>query len=496
MTTPTLTIEGVSKRFGGVRALDNVDFSVTAGAVHCLVGENGSGKSTLIKIVSGVYKPDHGSITIAGIRHRSLRPREAIRDGIQVIYQDLSVFPNLTVAENIALTPFLAGRRRLFRPAEARRVATSVIDQVNVAIDPDARLSDLPIADRQITAICRALVQDARVLFLDEPTTALTSREVQSLFKVIRELTRRRVAVVFVSHKFNEVLDISEQITVLRNGRIVASGAATEFNRASLSRAMTGHEVDLLQSKSTLPPHGERVLEVVDLCSQDGLEGVSFTVRRGEVLGLTGLLGSGRVEAAEALFGLRQTSGGRILVEGEERRIRSVSEALELGLAYVPGDRLTQGLFLEHSVAQNLVSSSSDTLPRRRGLVTGGVLAELARDVINKLRIKTPSPWSAVGDLSGGNQQRVVLGKWLMRNPKMLILNGPTVGVDIGSRQEILRLLQALSKGGTSLIIVSDDVPELVESCHRVLVMRNGRIVAELTDGEVREETILKELTA
>lgn len=493
---PVLEARGVSKRFGGVQALRNADLAIYPGSVHCLVGENGSGKSTLVKILSGAERPDAGSIRLDGTDLSAFAPREAIQAGIQVIHQDLSLFPNLSVAENIAVAPFIAQGRRLYTPREATRAALAAMDQVHISLDPAAKVADLPASSRQLTAICRSLAQEARVIFMDEPTTALTWHEVQSLFEVIHRLAGHGVAVVFVSHKFNEILEVAEHITVLRNGEVAVSGAVADFDRASLSRAMTGHEVAVLDRAALPESVGPPVLELSCLNLPGSFEDISFAVAKGEIVGLTGLLGSGHVEVGEALFGLQPGVTGEIRVDGRKRRIHSVVDAIRYGIGYIPGDRLTQGTFLEQSVARNLVAASIDRLPRRRGVIERATIRAIARHLIERLAIKVPSPETPVRHLSGGHQQRVVVGKWLQREPHVLVINGPTVGVDIGSRREILSLLQELSHQATSIVLLSDDIPELVEVCHRVLVMRGGKMVAELQGARVTEDAILQEMVA
>lgn len=495
MTEPVLRVAGIAKRYGGVQALRDVSLTVLPGTVHCLAGENGSGKSTLIKIISGAVRPDRGTITLSGVPRRALTPRDAIHGGIQVIHQDLSLFPNLTVAENIAAAQFVAQNRFLFRPADAHRIAKAAAEQVQVPLDLEARVGDLPVSARQITAICRALAQDARIIFMDEPTTALSWREVQTLFAVIQRATERGVAVVFVSHKFNEIFEISQHITVLRDGEVVGDGPAGGFTRAGLSQLMTGHEVTGLNRAQTAGT-GKPVLEVSALASAGAFTDISFTVGGGEIVGLIGLLGSGHIEVAEALFGLRTTDAGKVRIAGTEHHIRSVADAMRHGIGYVPGDRLTEGLFLDHSVAQNIIAASTADLPRTGGLVLRGTIRRIAQEMVTGLSIRTPSTQTPVRHLSGGNQQRVVVAKWLQRNPRLLALNGPTMGVDIGSRREILRLLQQMSQQGTSVLVLSDDVAEVVEVCHRVFVMRGGSIVTEIAGADISEEAIMNELVA
>jgi simple sugar transport system ATP-binding protein len=489
-----LLAEGVSKRFGGVKALDGVTFDVRAGEVHTLAGENGSGKSTLIKIIAGVETPDDGSIVVAGESHGHLTPRQAIALGIQVIFQDFSLFPNLSVAENIAVSTIIGRRRRTVRPRELHRVAGEVVSRIGVDLDLHAPVEELSVADRQLTAICRALAQEARIIFMDEPTTALTRREVQALFRVVEQLRQRDVALVFVSHKLEEVLQISERITVIRNGQVVVSGEVSEFDRSALTLAMTGRSLT-----ETPPPESVRadvtpLLEVKGLTSEGRFRDVTFSVRPGEIVGVTGLLGSGRTEIAESLFGVVPADAGTIAVDGKPVRIRSVEDAITAGIGYVPGDRLQQGVFLDQSIARNIVAGNIDRLTGPADVLRTGAAAGVVRTGTTDMRIKMSSPEAPVRTLSGGNQQRVVLAKWLVRDPHVLILNSPTVGVDVGSKHEILDLLRAKARDGMGVMVISDDVPELVAVCHRVLVVREGRVVDELSGDRLTEDQIVKEL--
>jgi simple sugar transport system ATP-binding protein len=329
---------------------------------------------------------------------------------------------------------------------------------------------------------------------MDEPTTALTRREVQALFRVVEQLKERGVALVFVSHKLEEVLQISERITVLRNGRVVVSGDVSEFDRSALTVAMTGHAVTDTPPPDSLHEDASPLLEVQGLSSRGRFEDVSFAVRPGEILGVTGLLGSGRTEIAESLFGIVPADSGTITVEGRTVRIRSAEDAIAAGIGYVPGDRLTQGVFLDQSIARNIVAGSVDRLTGRADLLRTGTVGTTVERAAGDIRIKMASPEAPVRTLSGGNQQRVVLAKWLVREPHVLILNSPTVGVDVGSKHEILELLRAKAHEGMGIVVLSDDVPELVAVCHRVLVVREGRIADELAGERVTEEAIVKEL--
>lgn len=490
-----LAARGISRRFGGVQALDSVSLDIRAGDVRCLAGENGCGKSTLIKILSGVEVPDAGEIEIGGTTRSRMHPADALRAGIQVIYQDFSLFPNLTVAENIALAPLIAHRRKLVDPRRVRARAAAVVAELGVRLDLDATVEELTVADRQLTAICRALAEEARVLFMDEPTTALTQREVRALFRVVETLRERGVATVFVSHKLDEVLEISRHVTVMRNGAVVASGRVEEFDRTSLARAMTGRDVRDQRDVPPLDGTARPVLSVEGLGLDGAFEDVTFDVAPGEILGITGLLGSGRSEIAEALFGVTPAQRGRVEVGGARVEIRGIDDAVAAGIGYVPSDRLTEGLFLDQSIADNVVAGSLDLHRARSGLLDRARLAGTIDTFFAALRIKAPSVAAPIRSLSGGNQQRVVLAKWLARGPRVLVLNSPTVGVDVGSKEEILDILRREAGRGTGVIVVSDDIPELVAVCHRVLVVRRGRIHRELDGERVTEGSILEGLS-
>jgi simple sugar transport system ATP-binding protein len=495
-TAPILEARNIVKTYGGVAALNDVTFEALAGHVHCLAGENGCGKSTLIKIVSGAERPDSGTIVIDGKEYSHLTPAEAIRAGIQVIYQDFSLFPNLTVAENIVLTEQVAERKRLFSAARTKPSARAIVDELGLDIDLDARVESLSVANRQLTAICRALISDAKVIFMDEPTTALTRTEVQALFALVERLRERGVALVFVTHKLEEALAVSQDLTVLRSGRLVVTGPADDFDRRSVSRHMTGRDVVDTRHLNEYDRSAAPRLAVDGLTLAGAFRDISFEARPGEVLGITGLLGSGRSEIVESLFGIHPATSGTVRVDGSPVQIRSITDAIEAGFGYVPSDRLTEGLALEKSIADNTIAASLDR-HRRWGVFTDRRKVGTTIDRFFKsLRIKAPDVSAPVRSLSGGNAQRVVLAKWLANDPKILMLNGPTVGVDVGSKEEILAILRAQASLGMSVIVVSDDVPELAAVCHRVLVVRRGRIVSELAGDQVDIGAIESELAA
>ncbi|TFD10635.1 sugar ABC transporter ATP-binding protein [Cryobacterium sp. TMT1-21] len=493
---PFVSARGISKSFGGVPALMNVSIDLIPGEVHCLAGENGCGKSTLIKIISGAERPDSGEIVIDGVSHGQINAHAAIQGGIQVIYQDFSLFPNLTVAENIVLTAEVANGRRLYSPGSIRPKAEAILLELELDLDLDREVGSLSVADKQLTAICRALVNDARAIIMDEPTTALTHTEVRRLFALVERLRARGVALMFVSHKLEEVLAISQRLTIMRSGRQVVSGLTSEFDQRSISHHMTGREVDESRVVADLDPTAPLALEVANLSLAGAYSGVSFGLRRGEILGVTGLLGSGRTEIAESLFGVTPADEGEIRVGGELVAIRKIQDAVGAGIGYVPEDRLSQGLFLEKSIADNIVAASLDSHRTRWGTLSRAGIATTIKRYFGGLKINAPNPQAPVRTLSGGNAQRVVLAKWLATDPTVLMLNGPTVGVDIGSKEEILELLRVEAAKGMSVIVISDDAPELVACCHRVLVIKQGRLIHTLEGDQITVDTIQEKMSA
>lgn len=479
MVDNVIAVRGVSKAFAGVQALSDISIEIGPGEIHCLAGENGSGKSTLIKVISGVHSPDAGVIELNGREFTRLTPMDAIANGVQVIYQDFSVFPNLSVMENLALTTELAERRTFVNWRRMRQIAADALAKIDVQIDLDEKVERLPVAQKQLIAIARALMSDARLIIMDEPTTALTRREVAALFRIILDLKARGIATLFVSHKLEEVFEICERFTIIRNGKHVITCLPEELDRRSFSFYMTGREFEETRFVAE-PQSSAPVLEAIDLTLDGGFTGVDLSLRPGEILGITGLLGSGRTELALALFGALQPDAGTIRIDGEAVRLSGVRDAIGHGVGYVPEDRLTEGLFLERSIGSNIVISEIDSFVSGLGVFDQRRARAEAQRWIDQLRIATPDQENAVSTLSGGNQQRIVLAKWLATEPRVLILNGPTVGVDIGSKHDIHRVLRELAAEGLAVIIISDDIPEVLHNCSRVLVMNAGRIVAEV----------------
>lgn len=480
----------ISKSFAGVKALQGVSLDIKPGEIHCLAGENGCGKSTLIKVISGVHPLDSGYIEFNGKKYTQITPREAIALGIQVIYQDFAIFPNLTVMENLAFNTELAAGHKLVNKKRMRQIAKEALSKINFNVELDRLVGTLTVAEKQMVAICRALMFDAKLIIMDEPTTALTKKEVTALFEIILKLKAQGIAILFVSHKLNEVFEISERFTIFRSGKLIFTGETKELDDAMFSYYMTGRK---FENKKFVPTYQDAqiVLSAEDLSLRGSFENVSFKLQRGEILGITGLLDSGRTELALTLFGLRKATGGKIIKDGKEITLASPRDAIANGIGFVPEDRLSEGLFLPQSIADNIIISEIDRLSSKGGVLDRKKCNAEIKNWVEALSIKTPDPQNACTTLSGGNQQRIVLAKWLACKPDILVLNGPTVGVDIGSKHDIHSILQDLANEGMAIIIISDDLPEVLENCSNLLVMKGGRIVAELDPTQIEESTVL-----
>lgn len=483
----------ISKSFAGVKALQGVSLEIRPGEIHCLAGENGCGKSTLIKVICGVYQPDSGYIEFNGKRYSQITPLEAIAMGIQVIYQDFSIFPNLTVMENLALNTELAAGHRFVNRRRMRKIAEEALAKINFQVELDRLVGSLTVAEKQMVAICRALMFNAKLIIMDEPTTALTKKEVSALFEIIMKLKAQGIAILFVSHKLNEVFEISERFTIFRSGKLIVTGDTSELDDKKFSYYMTGREFEDKKFKPSYHSESD-LMEVKNLTLDGCFEDVSFKLRRGEILGITGLLDSGRTELALALFGIRRATSGQILKDGKEISIRSPRDAIHSGIGFVPEDRLSEGLFLPQSIGDNIVISEIDSLTHGSSVLDRKACQAEIDKWVKDLAIATPDPKNACSTLSGGNQQRIVLAKWLACKPDVLVLNGPTVGVDIGSKHDIHAILQRLADQGMAVIIISDDLPEVLENCSHILVMKGGRIVARLDPQEADEAVVLSHM--
>ncbi len=492
MSEYLLEMSGICKSFAGVHALDHVDFKVRPGKVMCLAGENGCGKSTLVKIISGVYTKDEGQVTFEGKTISKITPAEATQLGIQVIYQDLSIFPNLTVMENLAINSEITAGKKIVNKKRWEATAKEALSKIGYNIDLHARMGELSVADKQLVAICRALLFNAKLIIMDEPTTALTKKEVDALFKTVRQLRDSGIAIMFISHKTEEIFEISDDVCIMRNGQNVYSGPTAELTRDKYTYYLTGRnlEPDFFVPKNISK---EPVLKVDKLTLKNKrCKNVSFELRKGEILGVTGLLGSGRTELALALFGLEKIESGRIELNGKEVKINSPMAAQKARIGYVPEDRLTEGLCLNQPIADNITLASLKRLSNALSILRKKDIVAEANIWKDKFAIKTDDVRKNASTLSGGNQQKIVLSKWLSNDLDVLILNGPTVGVDVGAKQDIHHLVHELANDGLAVIMISDDLPEVVVNCNRAIVMKEGLIVGEMTSEDLTEENILE----
>ncbi|HHV98767.1 MAG TPA: sugar ABC transporter ATP-binding protein [Clostridiaceae bacterium] len=485
-----VSLKNVSKTFPGAKVLDNIQLQVKKGEVHALVGENGAGKSTLIKILSGVYQPDDGAeIIINGQRVRELTTISSVRQGIAVIYQDFSLFPNLTVAENIAISHEIEEGSKFINWSKIEEVAKKAIERVGGTISIYDQLGSLSIAKQQLVAIARALVHDAKMIIMDEPTSSLSANEVKLLFDIIRSLKESGISVLFVSHKLEELFEVSERFTVLRDGKYIGTYNADELDYDKLISLMVGRKLQF--ERCTGNKIGEPLFAVKGLSKKGNFKDISFTLHKGEIISLTGLVGAGRTEVAQALCGITSFDEGKIILEGKEIKINSTEDAVENGIAYVPENRQVEGLVLSRSVEDNIVLTVLKQITESKLLIKRQRKREIALNWIKKLNIKPSSPAIAAQNLSGGNQQRVVIAKWLASNPKILIIDEPTNGIDIGAKTEIHKLLRELASNGMGIIMISSELPEVLAISDRIFVMRKGKIVAQFKGGEVTQEEIM-----
>ncbi|QEN85841.1 sugar ABC transporter ATP-binding protein [Labrys sp. KNU-23] len=487
---PLLKIEHVSKQFGGIKALDDVRFDIMPGEVLCLAGENGCGKSTLIKIITGVYQPEPGAVmSFMGRPIADLSPAGARGLGIQVIWQDLALFAEMSVAENIGFERNLGGRPRLVNYGAMRADAERILKRLGVTLDLDAPLRTLPIAQRQIVAVARALVTKATLVFMDEPTASLSHAETEALLDIIRRLSAEGISVVLVSHRLAEVLDVCSRVTVIKDGKLVGTFPTAGMTQTRLTELMTGKTFDYVVSRRDLSAK-RPVLEVKGLSRGREYKDVSLAIREGEIVGLTGRLGSGRTEVALSLFGMTQPEQGSIHLDGKPIRFASNRDAINAGVAYVSEDRLTLGLIQPQSIEDNAVISVLDTLLDPKPLLSFKKRDTLVSRWIKDLGVKIGKPDNAISTLSGGNQQKVVLAKWLSTKPRLLILDSPTVGVDVGARAGIFKIVRQLADEGMAILLISDEIPEVYFNSDVVLHMRDGRIVGQYRPQDAAIDTI------
>ena len=490
--TSAIEMRGIEKSFGTNPVLKNVDFSVTVGEVHALAGENGAGKSTLMKILQGVYQKDAGEILVSGVPVEITDTFAARKAGIGMVFQEFSLIPTLTVAQNIFLTnePTRLG---LIDDAKAKALAAEIFKEMEVEVDPSRTVESMPTAFWQLTEIAKALAQNAKVLIMDEPTASLAKHEAEGLFALIERLKAKGIAIVYISHRMDEIYRIADRITVLRDGSRVLTESLKKVTPEQIVEAIVGRKAaaHLVHKNRSAKISKEVVLEVKNLSSGPKVQDVSLQVRRGEILGLAGLMGSGRTELVNTLFGILKPTAGTISINGKELQIASPKKAIQNRIALIPEDRRSQGLVLDHPVTENLTLPLLDGL-KRNGLLSKKQILTKSKEIIDQFDIKLAYPGIRVGALSGGNQQKVVIGKWLGTDPEILLMDEPTAGVDIGTKSEILDLVRKIADSGKSVILISSELPELLSVSDRILVLKDGRVAKSLNREEIPSEEFLQ----
>jgi len=491
-TTKLLEMRGITKRFPGVVALDNVQFDLEPGEVHILLGENGAGKSTLIKILSGVYQKDAGEILLDGQPIEIQNPRHAQELGISTIYQELNLVQPLDIAKNVFLgrEPVLAGMLQLIDYPRMYRETQHILDELEVKLAPRTLVRDLGVAQQQMVELAKALSFESRIMIMDEPTAALTEQEIRELFDVIRNLQQRGIGIIYISHRLQEVSQVGNRVSVLRDGCYVGTHNLSEVTIDQLISMMVGRNLDEKFPKIQVE-RGSEAIRVEGLSQKGVLQDINFTAHHGEIVGIAGLMGAGRTEMAQAIFGITRPDSGRIYIDGREVHIKSPRDAINCGLAYLPEDRKAHGLVLLMSVANNIIMADTDRLSA--GIVIKeGEKKRLVNEYIRLLNIRTPSISQQVQYLSGGNQQKVVLAKWLLSNARVIIFDEPTRGVDVGAKVEVYQLMNELVKQGAAIIMISSELPEVLAMSDRILVMREGSLVKEFSNPKgVTEELVL-----
>jgi ABC-type sugar transport system ATPase subunit len=491
MSETLLEIKHISKFFPGVKALQDISFTINKAEIHALIGENGAGKSTLIKVLSGVNKPEEGgSITMNGQSLGNLTPIQSLKAGIVVIYQDFSLFPNLSVMENIALGLCVNKNEKIVDWKKMEETARQSLEQLGVKnIDLHLNVSELSVARQQLVAIAGALVNDAKLLILDEPTSSLSANEVENLFSIMRSLKKKGISMLFISHKLDELFAVSDRFTILRDGQCIGTYSEEDLDNDTLISLMVGRKIEykIFEKCICLDP----LLEVKNLSKKGNFRNINFTLNKGEIFGLTGLVGAGRTEVASAIFGLNEPDQGDIYLEGKKLCVRHPSQAVAQGIAFVPENRLLEGLVLRKSAEDNIAVTILEQLSSKSGLINNSKKHEITGHWMKTLEIKPNYPDMLVGKYSGGNKQRIVIAKWLATNPKVLIVDEPTNGIDIGAKAEIHQLLRDLAKSGLGIIVISSELPEILSICDRVAVMKRGRIKKILSCDGLTQENIM-----
>lgn len=484
-----LMMKNISKSFPGVKALSNVDLEIRKGEVHALMGENGAGKSTLLKILAGAYTRDEGEIYIDGKKIDDLNPKQAENCGISIIYQEFSSLPDLSIAENIFLGRQYTKRGGMIDWKRCREESAKLLKQVGMEIDPSIKVSKLKVAEQQMVEIAKALSKEAKIIVMDEPTAPLTQKEIEHLFRVVDDLKKKNISVIYVSHRLAEIKEICDRMTVLRDGCLVGSADVKDTSIQDMIRMMVGREVKDMYPR-TQREVGEKVLEIRHLSTKDKLKDISLDIHKGEILGVAGLVGAGRTELARAVFGADKIEEGTIKLYGKEVKIGKPRDAIEKKIGLVPEDRKRQGLVLMMNVKENITLSSLKKL-KRGGKLSLKAEASKAKQYVDKLRVATPDIYTTVENLSGGNQQKVVLGKWLCAECSLLLIDEPTRGIDVGSKVEIYELMKELVENDMAILMISSEMSELIGVCNRIAVMHEGRITGILDRDEFSEERIM-----
>jgi ribose transport system ATP-binding protein len=490
----SIVMKGISKSFGPVKVLEQVDFDLRAGEMHALMGENGAGKSTLMKILTGIYQKDQGTITVKGNEVSFNAAKEAEQAGISVIHQELNIIPYLTVAENMFLGKNLTyGSTGILKTKEMNQKTKEYLDRLGVKIDPSVEAGSLSVGQQQMIEIARAVATNSEVLIMDEPTAALTDREIDILFKVIDGLRKDGVGIVYISHRMEEIFQMCDRITVLRDGKSIGTKDIKDTNFEEIVKMMVGRELgERFPQRNTVT--GEEKLRIENFTSNDAFKDVSFSVKSGEILGVAGLMGAGRTEIMEALFGKRRLNSGSIFIDGKKAKINRPHDAIGYGIGFITEDRKDEGLVLGLSVGENLSLTNLKRISQN-GILNSKKETQFVETMIQKLRVKTSGKEQLVKSLSGGNQQKVVFGKWLGIEPKVLILDEPTRGVDVGAKKEIYQIMNELTEKGVAIIMVSSELPEILGMSDRIMVIHEGKVTAILGKEEANQEIIMQAAT-
>ena len=485
-----LAAEGVRKEFPGVVALDDVSFRLKRGSVHALMGENGAGKSTLMKILAGIYQPDRGTVRLKGAEIELNSPLDALENGIAMIHQELNLMSYMTVAENIWIRREPLNRFGFIDHAEMRRRTADLFHRLNISIHPETPVGELSVANRQMVEIAKAVSYESDVLIMDEPTSALTEREVEHLFQIIRDLRAQGIGIVYITHKMNELFEIADEFSVFRDGKYIGTHASSDVTRDDIIRMMVGREITQMFPKEDVPL-GEVVLSVKNLTLDGVFHDVSFEVRAGEILGVAGLVGSGRSNVAETLFGVTPASSGEIAIDGKAVAIDSPTEAIRHRMAFLTEDRKDTGCLLILNVLENMQLAVLQDRYVRNGFVQQSSLSADCEEMCRKLRVKTPSMDERIENLSGGNQQKVLIGRWMLTDPRILILDEPTPGIDVGAKAEIHRLVTEMTRKGVAVIMISSEMPEVLGMSDRIMVMHEGRVTGFLDRAEATQIKVM-----